>query len=208
LGTSIVLPSSIIVFFLIFLTGASAQESKQILSEYCEFRKSVDPYYECASIPKPTKSTEDAKQYLSENIQTFTEEDRQRALELQAKIETEQNKITQNPTQVQNPTNNSSQMIIDYAAGIILLIIIIVIIAVVVSRRKRSSATYKPIVYSHDSSSRKDSKVALGSGRDNERKKARNIKRAISNSAKNSADFKKESSDSRKRYGQRRKRKK
>jgi len=118
------------------------------------------------------------------------------------------NQANQPDSSNQNSENNSSQGIIVYALGIILLIIVIAIIPVVVSGRKRSSETYRPIVHSHDSSSRKDSKVALGSGRDNERKKPRNIKRIISNSAKNSADFKKESSDPRKRYGQRRKRKK
>jgi len=105
------------------------------------------------------------------------------------------NQANQPGSSNQNSENNSSQEIVGYAAGIILLIIIIAIIAVAVSRRKRSSATYKPIVYSHDSSSRKDSKVALGSGKD---------ERAISNSPQKTANFEKESSDPRKSYARKR----
>jgi len=117
------------------------------------------------------------------------------------------NQANQPSSSNQNSVNNSFQGIIGYAAGIILLIIIIAIIAVAVSRRTRSSnVTHIPSNYSHHSS-KTGSKAANTRGKDDVRKKARISKRAISKSTQKSANIKNVSSDPRKGYGRRRKRK-
>ena len=116
------------------------------------------------------------------------------------------NQANQPSSSNQNSTNNSFQGIIDFLPIIIIFIVIIAIIGVASRRTRSSNVTHIPSNYSHHSS-KTGSKAANTRGKDDVRKKARISKRAISKSAQKSANIKNVSSDPRKGYGRRRKRK-
>jgi len=55
----------------IITTDSVAQDAKQIISEYCQYKKNIDPNFECPTLPHPQKSTAGARHYLAENRPTI-----------------------------------------------------------------------------------------------------------------------------------------
>lgn len=107
------------------LSDAYAQKSSSdILTEYCQYKKSQDPNYVCSSIPKTTSSGSEAKKYLgSDTVQNTNEF-----------------------TIAKKQQNNSSQLNVDGSSilgiGIILIISVIVIVAI----KSRKGYTMPPYI--------------------------------------------------------------
>lgn len=90
------------------------KSSSEILAEYCQYKKSLDPNYVCADVPKSTSSGLESKKYLESNPVQKT------------------NQFTNN----EKPQNDSTTSVNGGIIFVIILVIIIIVVAAVLKGRK------------------------------------------------------------------------
>lgn len=107
-----------------------------MLDEYCKYKKSIDPNYVCSDIPKSASSGSAGKEYLEKGITTYSESDRAKAEELQAKIRAEKQQSS-GDNSLSFDTDVSQVLLVGIA-----IVILAIIIAVAKSRGKTDSNQY------------------------------------------------------------------
>ncbi len=130
----IFLLTSLLVFAFFFTSitqEASAQEAQRMLNKYCDYQKSIDPSFECGTLPEHTSSSQAAKEYLNNDRSTFTGSNKFVA-------EAQKSPVIEGKQVSQGPTFSFSEYEGYVGPIIVVLIILIIVIAIAKSFANRT----------------------------------------------------------------------